>query len=144
MEGSTVFDVSNSGELAVFDEQSLSVKYNHRIFLLNEQVYKIIIFKNRPLFISRQKIFTTSATGLITVFETTTGRVFDAAVFNDELYISIKKEMQHEFEFTAYKSSELGSLFLLIKTALNLLTNLTIKIEESLPRKDLISFPVKR
>lgn len=45
IEGSNVFDVSNSGELAMFDEQSLSVKYNHRIFPLNEQVYKIIFFK---------------------------------------------------------------------------------------------------
>lgn len=105
--GSNVFDVSNSGNVAVFDEKSLSVKYDHNIFPVNEPVYKIIFFKNQPLFISRQRIFLPEGSGLKTVFETTTGRVFDVAVFSDKLYISIKKEMQHEFEFTAYKSDNL-------------------------------------
>ncbi|HMG14000.1 MAG TPA: M23 family metallopeptidase, partial [Saprospiraceae bacterium] len=147
--GSNVFSVNDQGQLAWFDEDNSTINFDNQSMKISEPVYKILFFNNRPLFISKSSILVIEDNISRTIYSAQEGRFFDAAVFKDKLYISIKKELAKEFLFTSLSSSDLKNFnneeethFPLASAAQKIKQHSQLNTREDLPKGELIRTPL--
>jgi murein DD-endopeptidase MepM/ murein hydrolase activator NlpD len=107
--GSTVFAVSDAGETAVFNDSDSSVLFNKARVKLGEPVYRILFFNGQPLFITYSAVVRIKDGAPEKVYTAQWGRIFDAKVFGDKLYISTKTEKPKKFIFNSYSTSDLAT-----------------------------------
>ncbi len=106
-EGSNSFSINNDGQVAYYNENNSTVSFGILSLPIAEVVYTTNFFNNQPLFITKKAIYTIKGNTLEAIFHSDEGRVFEAATFNDKLFISVKKETPTEFVFRSYSSSDL-------------------------------------
>jgi hypothetical protein len=104
---SNVFALNDAGELASYDEVTSSLIFKNKSVMINEPVYKVLFFNEEPLFITKLNILKIKNESAKKTFNSLEGRVFDAAIFNEKLYISVKKEMPGEFIFKSFSTDNL-------------------------------------
>ncbi len=107
--GSNVFAVNDLGEVAYYDNTFSTIHFKNKIASINDPVYSVLFFKESPLFITWANILQLGNESTETVYTTAEGRVFDAAIFNDKLYFSVKKEKTDAFIFTSFSTSDLNT-----------------------------------
>jgi hypothetical protein len=106
-QGSNVFAVNDSGQLAWFDDKNSTINFKESNVKINEVVYDVLFFNAQPLFITKKNILMQKNNSAEPAFTIEEGRFFYASVFGDKLYVSIKKEQPEEFIFNSLNTTDL-------------------------------------
>ena len=107
--GTNVFSINNLGQLAYYDDVNSSIIFKAISKKIDEQVYKILFFKDEPLYVTKSTIYCIKNELTEVVFKNSSARIFDVSVFNDKLYISTKKETPGEFIFNSFSTIDLNT-----------------------------------
>lgn len=107
IQGSAVFAVNDAGEIACYDEIESAVIFKNEVVKIGERVFNVVFFKGRPLFVTKNSIVAITNNAVGSVFNSIEARVFSVKVFNDRLYISVKKETPEAFIFNSFTSDDL-------------------------------------
>ncbi|MBK9735055.1 MAG: hypothetical protein IPO92_08860 [Saprospiraceae bacterium] len=78
--------------------------YKDTVLKINKQIYKILFFKDVPLFITMTDILHIKKGQPESIFTAKEGRVFDVDTFDDRLFISVKKEIPGAFIFNSFST----------------------------------------